>query len=356
MIKPVILCGGSGTRLWPLSRQDYPKQFIQLIGETSLFQATLLRARRLCPDVDPMVICGEQMRFLAAEQAQQVGVNCEIVLEPCGRNTAPAITLAALQCDAKTLLYVMPADHLLSVDEHLITQFNAAVPYAEKGHAVTFGILPTRPETGYGYIQQGQALDGNICQVTQFVEKPDVARAQAYCDAGTYVWNSGMFLFQVGAYLKAIETYAPDVLKAVTQATQSAVTDLDFVRIDQTAFAQSPNISVDYAVMENIADAVVVPLDTKWSDVGSWDAVCDASEPDENGNVLLGDVLSIDSQDNYVHGDSRLIATLGVSNHIIVDTADALLVADKRHAQQVRAVVKMLSDRDEEKGQSKCIK
>ena len=351
-LQAVLLSGGSGTRLWPLSREAYPKQFLPLTGEDSMLQATWLRVAPIAPSAPPIVIANEEHRFLAAEQLRLVGVsNPAIVLEPVGRNTAPAIAAAALQAMAAgddPLLLVLPSDHVVRDAEAFRAAVQAASPAAEQGALVTFGIVPTAPETGFGYIQAeaGQAAPGEgVRKVLRFVEKPDAGTARRYLEEGGYYWNSGMFLFRASRYLDELRKFRPDILEATTRAFEAAKRDGDFVRLDRDAFAACPSDSIDYAVMEKTGDACVVPVDIGWNDVGSWSALWDVSEQDDAGNAHHGDVIAVDSRDSYAYA-RRLVALVGVDNLVVVETDDAVLVARKDRVQQVKDVVaKLKSDR-----------
>ena len=351
-LQAVLLSGGSGTRLWPLSREAYPKQFLPLAGEDSMLQATWLRVAPIAPSAPPIVIANEEHRFLAAEQLRLVGVlNPAIVLEPVGRNTAPAIAAAALQAMAAgddPLLLVLPSDHVVRDAEAFRAAVRAASPAAERGALVTFGIVPTAPETGFGYIQAeaGQAAPGEgVRKVLRFVEKPDAGTARRYLEEGGYYWNSGMFLFRASRYLDELRKFRPDILEATTRAFEAAKRDGDFVRLDRDAFAACPSDSIDYAVMEKTGDACVLPVDIGWNDVGSWSALWDVSEQDDAGNAHHGDVIAVDSRDSYAYA-RRLVALVGVDNLVVVETDDAVLVARKDRVQQVKDVVaKLKSDR-----------
>ncbi len=351
-LQAVLLSGGSGTRLWPLSREAYPKQFLPLVGEDSMLQATWLRVAPIAPSAPPIVIANEEHRFLAAEQLRVVGVsNPAIVLEPVGRNTAPAIAAAALQAMATgddPLLLVLPSDHVVRDAEAFRAAVRAASPAAEQGALVTFGIVPTAPETGFGYIQAeaGQAAPGGgVRKVLRFVEKPDAGTARRYLEEGGYYWNSGMFLFRASRYLEELRKFRPDILEATTRAFEAAKRDGDFVRLDRDAFAACPSDSIDYAVMEKTGDACVLPVDIGWNDVGSWSALWDVSEQDDAGNAHHGDVIAVDSRDSYAYA-RRLVALVGVDNLVVVETDDAVLVARKDRVQQVKDVVaKLKSDR-----------
>ncbi|MGE8226071.1 MAG: mannose-1-phosphate guanylyltransferase/mannose-6-phosphate isomerase [Stenotrophomonas sp.] len=341
-ILPVILSGGSGTRLWPLSREAYPKQFLQLAGEHSMLQATWLRVADVATQA-PIVVANEAHRFVAAEQLQQVGTTpSAILLEPIGRNTAPAIAAAALEAcrdGADPLLLVLPSDHLISDVAHFHRAILEAADIAEQGKLVTFGIQPTAPETGYGYIK---AVSGEGARaIERFVEKPDLATAQDYVASGEYYWNSGMFLFRTSRYLQELERLQPQILAACRVSWEKARRESDFIRLDADAFKASPSDSIDYAVMEKTIDAAVVPLDAGWSDVGSWTALRDVSEQDANGNAHRGDVIAIDCHDTFAYGD-RLIAMVGLDDVIVVETDDAVLVGKSDRMQEVKDVVARL--------------
>ena len=346
VVVPVILSGGSGTRLWPLSRHTYPKQFLPLIDDLSLFQATLKRLDGLAADT-PIVVSNEEQRFMAAEQMRELGVGGRILLEPEGRNTAPAIAAAALDIatrDPDSPMLVLPADHLIADIDAFQAAVRVGIKWAQVGALVTFGVIPHRPETGYGYIRTGAKLkEGKAYEVTRFVEKPNLETAQGYLNDGRYLWNSGIFLFTASRYLKALEVHAPSILEAVRQAHALAREDLDFLRFDRAAFAACPADSIDYAVMEKSEkDAIVVPLAAGWSDVGSWHALWEAGPHDEEGNHLEGDVIAIDCQNTYVHADHRLVATLGLQDLVVAETADAVLVATRDRVQDVKRVVEKL--------------
>ncbi|MGR4893936.1 mannose-1-phosphate guanylyltransferase/mannose-6-phosphate isomerase [Stenotrophomonas sp. LARHCG68] len=341
-ILPVILSGGSGTRLWPLSREAYPKQFLPLTGERTMLQATWLRVADVAAH-PPIVVANESHRFVAAEQLQQAGTApSAILLEPIGRNTAPAIAAAALEARRNgddPLLLVLPSDHLIND----ITRFHQAIAQAatiaEQGKLVTFGIQPTAPETGYGYIK-AVAGDGPRT-IERFVEKPDLATAETYVASGEYYWNSGMFLFRASRYLEELERLQPQILAACRTAWEKARRDTDFIRLDADAFKASPSDSIDYAVMEKTGDAAVVPLDAGWSDVGSWTALRDVSEQDADGNAHRGDVIAIDCRNTFAYGD-RLIAMVGLEDVIVVETNDAVLVGKSDRMQEVKDVVAQL--------------
>jgi mannose-1-phosphate guanylyltransferase/mannose-6-phosphate isomerase len=341
-LQAVLLSGGSGTRLWPLSREAYPKQFLPLAGEDTMLQATWQRVAPIAPS-PPIVVANEEHRFLAAEQLRLVGIaDPVIVLEPVGRNTAPAIAAAALQAMAAgddPLLLVLPSDHVVRDADAFRAAVEKASPAAEQGALVTFGIVPDAPETGFGYIQ-ADAGDG-VRKVLRFVEKPDADTAARYLDAGGYYWNSGMFLFRASRYLDELRRFRPDILGATTRAFEAAKRDGDFVRLDKEAFAACPSDSIDYAVMEKTDAAMVLPVDIGWNDVGSWSALWDVSEQDGEGNAHHGDVIAVDSRDSYAYAQ-RLVALVGVDNLVVVETDDAVLVARKDRVQQVKDVVAKL--------------
>ena len=341
-ILPVILSGGSGTRLWPLSREAYPKQFLPLVGNDTMVQATWKRVAPLAGR-RPIVVANQEHRFMVAEQLLEVGANAEsIILEPAGRNTAPAIAIAALEAlraGEDALLLVLPSDHVVTDDKAFHEAARGAATVAEQGKLVTFGIVPTAPETGYGYIK---AVAGNGARaVERFVEKPDLATAEQYVASGEYYWNSGMFLFKASVYLDVLGRYHPAMLDACRRALELAKRDEDFVRLDADAFASSPSDSIDYAVMEKTDAAAVVPLDAGWSDVGSWSALWEANERDADDNAHHGDVLAIDCHGTYAYGQ-RLIAMIGLDDVVVVDTDDAILVGAKDRIQEVKDIVQRL--------------
>lgn len=347
MLHPVILSGGSGTRLWPLSRQNQPKQFLSLIGDHSLFQETVLRASKLPDAQAPITVCADDHRFMVGEQLQAIGVRSGgILLEPVARSTAPAIAAAALHAlagDADALLLVMPADHLIEDEAAFRDAVAAAMRLGDESWLVAFGIRPDYAETGYGYILRGQALGPDGYRIERFVEKPDQATAERYLAEGTYAWNSGMFLFRARSYLDELARLAPAIHAAAQAAFASAGADLDFLRLGQDAFASSPSDSIDYAVMEKTDRAAVVPVSCGWSDIGSWSSLWSVAERDADGNRHEGDVISVDTRDSLVRAsDRRMIATLGVEDLVIVDTADATLVARKDRVQDVKIIVDRL--------------
>ncbi|WP_346838817.1 mannose-1-phosphate guanylyltransferase/mannose-6-phosphate isomerase [Microbulbifer sp. SAOS-129_SWC] len=352
---PVILCGGTGSRLWPLSREAYPKQFLPLAGEQTMLQATARRLDGLAPVGGvpvqaPILVCNEVHRFAAAEQLQEVGRAAQkILLEPSARNTAPAIALAALAAlenagegDADPLLLVLPADHAVADVAAFQRALAPAAELAALGHLVTFGIVPSCAETGYGYIRRGEALGTGGWKVAEFVEKPDAETAARYLDSGDYSWNSGMFLFRASRYLEELGQHRGDILDACRAAFAGAAGDLDFTRVDAEAFAACAEESVDYAVMEKTEAAAVVPMEAGWSDVGSWSALWELADKDENDNLLHGDVLAESSEGCLVRADSRLVGLVGVRDLVVVDTDDAVLIADKGRVQEVKKLVQRL--------------
>ncbi|WP_141453745.1 mannose-1-phosphate guanylyltransferase/mannose-6-phosphate isomerase [Pseudoxanthomonas sp. z9] len=343
-LQPVLLSGGSGTRLWPLSREAYPKQFLPLASERTMVQDTWLRIAPLA-GARPIVVANEEHRFLVAEQLRQIGAPApHILLEPAGRNTAPAIAAAALQAMTggdDPVLLVLPSDHVVRDADGFRRAVQAALPAAEAGALVTFGIVPDAPETGFGYIQ-AEAGEG-LRKVSRFVEKPDAATAQSYLDAGGYYWNSGMFLFRASRYLEELERFRPDIVATVRTAFAEARQDGDFVRLDKDAFAASPSDSIDYAVMEKTAHAMVLPVDIGWNDVGSWSALWEVAERDAAGNAHHGDVIAVDTRNSYAYAQ-RLVALVGVDDIVVVETDDAVLVARKDRVQEVKQVVAQLKD------------
>jgi mannose-1-phosphate guanylyltransferase / mannose-6-phosphate isomerase len=341
-ITPVILSGGAGTRLWPLSRELYPKQLLPLVGDRTMLQETVHRLAGL-DAAAPLVVCNEAHRFLVAEQLRVLGHKPQaIILEPVGRNTAPAIALAALQAPTDALLLVLPADHVIRDVKAFHRAIHTALPAAGAGQLVTFGIVPTAPETGYGYIQGATADSGGVHAIVQFVEKPELARAQQFLEQGGYFWNSGMFLFRASRYLEELGHHAPDILQAARAALAGAQPDLDFVRVDPAAFEACRSDSIDYAVMEKTHHAAVVPLSAGWSDVGSWSALHEALAADADGNVSRGDVIAEDSTGCYLYAENRLVAVVGLQDHVVVETKDAVLVAPRNRVQDVKKLVARL--------------
>ena len=359
MLVPVIMAGGSGTRLWPLSRALYPKQFLPLIGENTMLQATLNRLNQLA--VAALVtICNESHRFIVAEQLRAINKEGPIILEPEGRNTAPAIALAANlvlseqiaaqnNLDNDPILLILAADHIIQDEAAFTLAVQKAMPLAQQGKLVTFGIVPKSAHTGYGYILRGELVDDaeqeSAFKVKEFVEKPNEKTAQKYLDNGGYYWNSGMFLFKASRYLEELNTHRPDIAEACKASLKNTCSDLDFIRIDSEAFIKCPDESIDYAVMEKTQDAVVVPLDAGWNDIGSWSALWEESVKDENGNAVTGDAILHDTHNSLIHSNERLVATVGLDNIVIIDTKDAVMVAHKERVQDVKAIVAELKDR-----------
>ena len=346
MIIPVILAGGSGTRLWPLSRKLHPKQVLALLGDRTLVQETVLRLRGL-DAAAPVVICNDEHRFIVAEQLRDLDERpAALILEPVARNTAPAVAVAALYALAQSpdaTLLMLPADHLITDSSAFHTAVVQAVDYARDGHLVTFGIVPAAPETGYGYIMQGAAMPhGPGRKIQRFVEKPDTATAEGYVRSGQYFWNSGMFVLRADAVLAELTRFAPEIVRGCRESLEKAVSDLDFLRLDHDAFAACPEDSIDYAVMERTDRSVMVPLSCGWSDLGSWDALWQAGEKDGDGNVTRGDVLLCDVRDSFLHAETRLLAAVGLENHIVVETSDAVLVSPRDRVQEVKKLVDRL--------------
>lgn len=349
MIIPVVMAGGTGSRLWPMSRVLYPKQFLKLDGESTMLQQTVLRLIGL--DIQPpLVICNEEHRFLVAEQLREIEqLSQNIILEPVGRNTAPAVALAALTAvknGEDPLLLVLAADHVIRNEEAFRQTVRNAIPLAESGKLVTFGIVPQAPETGYGYIQRGEALSSDVYTVAKFVEKPNLETAEQYLASGDFYWNSGMFLFKASQYLVELEKFRPDIYSACQNALADAQFDLNFVRVNKEQFIQCPDDSIDYAVMEKTESAAVIAMDAAWNDVGAWSSLWEISAKDENGNVHKGDVISIDSEQNYIVAEKSLVATVGVKDLVIIQTADAVLVAKRDQVQNVKKIVDQIKSQD----------
>ena len=339
-ICPVIMAGGSGTRLWPLSRAAHPKQFLRLHGEDTMLQATVKRLSGL--DIQASItICNEEHRFFVAEQLREIDKLGSIILEPVGRNTAPAIALAALTAKDDPLLLVLAADHVIQDEDAFREAVIRAIPLAEAGKLVIFGIVPTQPHTGYGYIKRGKDI-GEGFEVDAFVEKPSSDVAQDYFSSGDYCWNSGMFLFRASNYLEELKKFRPDILEQCQGSVMDPKTDLDFLRIDKDMFESCPAESVDYAVMEKTSHAVVVPMDAGWSDIGSWSSLWDISEKDSEGNSTHGDVILHNTRNSYVKSDNKLVAVIGVDDLVIVSTKDALMVAHKDSVQDVKMITEAL--------------
>ncbi|SEN47878.1 mannose-1-phosphate guanylyltransferase / mannose-6-phosphate isomerase [Duganella sp. CF517] len=344
-IYPVILSGGAGTRLWPLSRAVLPKQLLPLVSDKTMLQETVLRLTGGAELQAPLVVCGNDHRFMVAEQLREIGVTpLAIMLESAGRNTAPAVAAAAeylRAIDPEALMLVLPADHVITDRAAFHAAIASAARLAGEGALATFGVVPTAPETGYGYIHRGQAV-GAAYKVDRFVEKPDQAKAQSFLDDGAYYWNSGMFLFRAERYLSELAGFAPAIAAAAATAVHKAYRDMDFCRLDEEAFAASPSDSIDYAVMERTSHAVVVPADIGWSDVGSWSALRDVLPHDAQGNATRGDVYLDGVSNSLVRAESRIVALVGVSDVVVVETADAVLVAHKDQVQRVKQVVEHL--------------
>ena len=349
-IVPLILAGGVGSRLWPLSREALPKQFLSLADEKTMLQNTYLRAQLSDEEIGQVMVVGNQAyRFLIAEQMLAMGAQSTIMLEPAGKNTAPAIAVAAFKqvlAKEEALLLVMPADHIIQQVDVFHEKVKAAKKVAEQGFLVTFGICPHYPATEYGYIQASQAiLDTDGLRVTQFVEKPNYQTAQAYLETNTYFWNSGMFLFKASVYLNELKRLAPDMHEACQQAVLKGVVDLDFFRLDKTSFESCPSESIDYLIMEKTTLGAMVPLDACWSDIGSWNALCDVTTKDEFSNTLIGDVIQIKTENTYLRSEGRLLAAVGIKDSIVIETSDAVLVLAKEHAKEIKHIVAQLNER-----------
>ena len=344
-ITPVLLCGGVGSRLWPVSRQGRPKQYLNLIGESSMLQQTLTRIESLTQTA-PIIVCNEEHRFLVAEQVRQLGFTSPtIILEPEGKNTAPAIALAALAIAAaepEAQLLVLPADHYVGKPEALIDAIEKATSASSQGKLVTFGLVPSRPETGYGYIKRGEALAPDVSVLEQFVEKPDQPTAEGYIASGDYVWNSGMFMFTATRFLESLAQFQPEMARVCGRAMEQAEHDMDFVRPNAEVFATCPSDSIDYAVTEHTPEGAVVSLDCDWSDIGAWSALWEVGDQDAAGNVTQGDVVLNKTQNSYVRSQSRLVTATGVSDLVVVETADAVMVADRHSVQDVKEIVTVL--------------
>jgi mannose-1-phosphate guanylyltransferase/mannose-6-phosphate isomerase len=355
-IIPVILSGGSGTRLWPLSRKDYPKQYLPLAGDNTMLQETILRLSGLDNLADPIIICNADHRFLVAEQCQQIDIkNPTILLEPVGRNTAPAIAAAALQSlktSDDTVLLVLSADHVIQDIDAFHEAINMASQQAQSGKLVTFGIVPTDANTGYGYIKSSKNNTDGAYKVEEFVEKPDLETAEQYLDQGNYLWNSGMFMFKADTLIDELTTYSPDTVYLVSNAVNNATQDLDFIRLDKQAFESSPSDSIDYALMEKSDNVVVVPLDAQWNDIGSWSALYDIGAKDSSGNVLKGDVIAKDTTNTYIYASHHMVTTVGVDNLVVIDTADATFIASQDKAHEVKSIVESLQKKGRDEAHS----
>ena len=352
-IIPVILSGGSGTRLWPLSRKSRPKQFLAISSDKTMFQDTLLRLDAPNISSQPMVICSDDHRFMVAEQLRELDMTAKsIILEPIGRNTAPALTIASLASDPEAILLILPSDHVIADKEAFHQAISIAQPLAESGQIVTFGIVPTHAETGFGYIEAGDSSNKDWLPITRFVEKPNAETAQTYLDAGHFFWNSGMFMFKASKLLAEMKSFRPDIVNACSDSFNKAIKDMDFTRLDSTAFEQCPSDSIDYAVMEKTDSAIVVPLDAGWSDLGSWTSLWEAGIKDGNNNIIKGDVVQKSSTNCYIHSEHRLVTTLGLDKVIVVETADAVMVAHPDYVQDVKALVDQLKNENRSESES----
>jgi mannose-1-phosphate guanylyltransferase/mannose-6-phosphate isomerase len=351
MIVPVILSGGSGTRLWPLSRNSYPKQLLPLVSQQTMLQDTVARASDIPDAANPIVICNDVHRFLVAEQLQEIALKQPtIILEPVAKNTAPAVAIAALHALSQgqdPLLLIMPADHVIKKPLAFQQAVKQAQEVAEQGFLVTFGINPVRAETGYGYIKKSEKLENlHGYRVERFVEKPDSITAQTYLESGEYLWNSGMFMFRASVFLKEMEKHSFDILENCREVYCGMTKDLDFLRLGKEKFSACRSDSIDYAVMEKSQTVAVVALDAEWSDVGSWDALWEVKDADVNGNVVHGDAYLKNVTNSYIHSENRMLAVVGVSDHVVVETADAVLVVHKDHCQDVKAIVGLLKNKN----------
>ncbi len=346
MIVPVILAGGSGTRLWPLSREFYPKQLINMYNQHTMLQNTVIRLDNTDGMDAPLIVCNDVHRFMTAEQLHQIDVKPRaIILEPAARNTAPAIALAAIQLTAQDrdpVMLVLPADHHINDVSAFHQGIQKGKTLAEEGYLITFGIVPDTPETGYGYIQKGDSLDDTVCRIQRFVEKPDLTTARAYLDSGDYCWNSGMFMFKASVILKELETHAPDMVKTCKKAVSQGWQDLDFFRVDPAVFDRVQADSIDCAVMEKTGRGVMVSLDAGWNDLGSFDALWQTEQKDTRANVIKGDVLIHDVNGSYINAQSRLVAVVGMDDVVVVETRDAVLVAPRDRVQYVKQIVNQL--------------
>jgi mannose-1-phosphate guanylyltransferase/mannose-6-phosphate isomerase len=354
-IIPIILSGGSGTRLWPLSRKQYPKQYLPLVGDNTMLQETILRLNGLDNLADPIIICNADHRFLVAEQCQQINIkNPTILLEPVGRNTAPAIAAAALQSLKQTddaVLLVLSADHVIQDIDAFHQAVNIASQQAQEDKLVTFGIVPTDANTGYGYIHKGEVID-DVFKVEEFTEKPNQQTADLFLKTNDYLWNSGMFMFKATTLVDELTTHSPDIVKSVSNAVNNATQDLDFIRLNKQAFESSPSDSIDYALMEKSDNVVVVPLDAQWNDIGAWSALYDIDTKDSQDNVIKGDVIAQGTTNTYINADHHMVVAIGVDNLIIIDTPDATFIATQDKAQEVKSIVESLQNSGRNEGSS----
>ena len=352
MIIPIVLAGGSGTRLWPLSRELYPKQLIDIYNDKTMLQNTILRLGELENSEVPIIVCNEEHRFMTAEQLRKINVDPKaIILEPVGRNTAPAIAVAALKAmenNQDPILLVLPADHVIENTVAFHEAIFSGLDYVKQDNLITFGIVPDSPETGYGYIKLGELLnkDSNISKIERFVEKPDRATAQKYLDSGSYTWNSGMFMFKASAIINELEIYAPEIIKLCKKVISTATQDLDFFRLELGDFQNIPSDSIDYAVMEKTSKGIVIPLDAGWNDMGSFDALWHTGDKDENQNVIKGDVFTHDVSQTYINSEKSLIAAVGLEKFVIVETKDAIFISPRDRVQDVKKIVKQLKDKN----------
>ena len=348
-IIPVILSGGSGTRLWPLSRKQYPKQYLPLVGDNTIFQETILRLNGIENLQDPIIICNVDHRFLVAEQCQQIDVtNPTILLEPIGRYTAPAIAAAALQSLKfldNAVLLILSADHVIKDIDLFHSAINIGDKHAQNGKLVTLGVLPKNANTSFGYIKASNNYNDGVYKVEEFVEKPDLETAKTYLEQGNYLWNSGMFMFKANTLIHELSTYSANIVKMVSLSVEKATQDLDFIRLDKQTFESSPSDSIDYALMEKSNNVVVVPLDAEWNDIGSWSALYDISSKNNSGNVISGDVIAQDTTNSYIKTDHNMIVTIGVDDLIVVSTPDATLISTKSKVHKVKQVVEELKKR-----------
>ncbi|MCB9481741.1 MAG: mannose-1-phosphate guanylyltransferase/mannose-6-phosphate isomerase [Desulfobacteraceae bacterium] len=346
MLIPVILAGGSGTRLWPLSRRLYPKQLIELTSDNTMLQETILRLENIENLSDPIIICNEEHRFMVAEQLRQISIESpSIILEPVAKNTAPAIAAAAvkaLELDSDPTLIVLPADHYIGDMENFKKSIKTGYEAAEKDLVITFGIVPSSPETGYGYIKKGAAVSDQVSMVEKFVEKPDLETAKQYLESGRYLWNSGMFIFKAKTIIEEFENNSPEILKCSRTAVEKSSVDLDFMRLDRESFSLSPEDSIDYAIMEKTKRAAVIPISCKWNDLGSFEALWQTKQKDENNNVTYGDVYLSDVKNSFLHSTSRIVAAVGIEDHVVIETSDAVLVASRDKVQDVKKIVEQL--------------